>query len=218
VARAARHRFGDLNYRINIEFAETIDLCGGAAHTANQVVPAENVAKLMSADQLKLEMAKGKVASRSDALPRESRPPPPCAATAAAWRAPQSLGMQVFPHFKEGKIDWLPTYRYERDKLQVRIGARCGCGPMQPDPALRARSLKAERHVLVDWLSAVVSCIAIDRARHSEGSALGSATPVLAQPTAFPMLCVACCLQRDACCMLMLSVACWLLRHAMPFD
>jgi hypothetical protein len=72
--------------------------------------------------------------------------------------------------------------------------------------------------VLVDRLSAVVSCIAIDRARHSEGSALGSATPVLAQPTAFPMLCVACCLQRDACCMLMLSVACWLLRHAMPFD
>jgi hypothetical protein len=51
--------------------------------------------------------------------------------------------MQVFPHFKEGKIDWLPTYRYERDKLQVRIGARCGCGTMQPDPALRARWLKA---------------------------------------------------------------------------
>lgn len=143
VARAARRRFGDLNYRINIEFAETIELCGGASHTANHVVPAENVAKLMSADQLKLEMAKGKVASRSDAVPRESRPPPPCAATAAAWRAPQSLGMQVFPHFKEGKIDWLPTYRYERDKLQVRIGARCGCGTMQPDPALRARWLKA---------------------------------------------------------------------------
>ena len=122
-------------------------------------------------------------------------------------------------------MDWLPTDRYERDKLQVRIGARCGCGTMQPDPALRARSLKAERHVLVDWLSAVVSCIAIDRAciaidraRHSEGSALGSATPVLAQPTAFPMLCVACCLQPHACCMLMLPMACWLLRHAMPFD
>ena len=65
--------------------------------------------------------------------------------------------MQVFPHFKEGKIDWLPTYRYERDKLQVRIGARCGNGTMQPDPVLRARWLKAERHVVVDWLSAVVS-------------------------------------------------------------
>ncbi len=56
-----------------------------------------------------------------------------CRARAARRRrAPQLLrhgvrhnlwAWQVFPHFKEGKIDWLPTYRYERDKLQVRIGA-----------------------------------------------------------------------------------------------